>query len=181
VEALTEFDPSTGLRVRILAEEGSRRIRGVLKGVLDAEQEATLPGRLPAAALTTANYAFQPGVANAEGLLAVRVTPRRRATTLVDGTIFVTLAGAELVRVEGQLARSPSFWTRSVDLVRRYERRGGRQMPVEVRSVANIRIVGKTEFVMSYAYESVDGQPTGEEEQSAQPALGRGFPSILSR
>ena len=78
VEALTEFDPSTGLRVRILAEEGSGRIRGALKGVLDAEREATLPGRTRNVALTAENYVFQPGAADADGLVAVRVTPRRR-------------------------------------------------------------------------------------------------------
>ena len=163
VEALTEFDPSTGLRVRILAEEGSGRIRGALKGVLDAEREATLPGRTRNVALTAENYVFQPGAADADGLVAVHVTPRRRESALVEGTIFVTLADADLVRLEGRLVKSPSFWTRSVDVVRRYERRAGQLVPVEVRSVADIKIVGVTEFVMSYAYESVNGQPAHEE------------------
>jgi hypothetical protein len=163
VEALTEFDPATGLRVSILAEDGSSRIRGALKGVLDAEREATLPGRSRDAALSLENYAFQPGGATAEGLVAVRVTPRRRASALVDGAIFVTLAEGELVRLEGRLVKSPSFWTRSVDVVRRYERRAGRQVPVEVRSLADVRVIGVTEFLMSYAYESVNGQAAQEQ------------------
>jgi hypothetical protein len=163
VEALTEFDPATGLRIRILAEHGSGRIRGALKRILDAEREATLPGRLRNAALTTENYAFEAGSADADGLVSVRVTPRRRESVLVDGTIFVTIADAGLVRVEGRLAKSPSFWTRSVELVRRYERRAGRLVPVEVRSLADVRVVGVTEFAMSYAYESVNGQPAHEE------------------
>jgi hypothetical protein len=167
VEALTEFDLATGLRVSILAEGGSSRIRGALKGVLDAEREATLPGRSHDAALSVENYAFQAGGATAEGLIPVRVTPRRRASALVDGTIFVTLAEGDLVRLEGRLVKSPSFWTRSVDVVRRYERRAGRQMPVEVRSLADVRVIGVTEFLMSYAYESVNGQAV----QEHSPAL----------
>jgi hypothetical protein len=162
VEALTDFDPATGLCVRILAEDGSGRIRGALKGVLNAEREATLPGRSRNAALTPENYAFRAG-AEADGLVAVRVTPRRRESVLVDGTIFVTPGDAGLVRLEGRLAKSPSFWTRSVDVVRRYERRAGRLVPVEVRSVADVRVVGVTQFVMSYAYESVNGEPAHEE------------------
>lgn len=163
VEALTEFDPAAGLRVDVLEEGGSGRIRGALKRVLEGEREATLPGRSRRTAINATNYSFQPGTTSTEGLVAVRITPRRRESTLVDGTIFVSPADAGLVRVEGRLAKSPSFWTRSVDLVRRYERRAGRLVPVEVRSLTDVRIIGVTEFVMSYAYESVDGQPAHDE------------------
>ena len=72
------------------------------------------------------------------------------------------------MRLEGRLVKSPSFWTRSVDLVRRYERRAGRQVPVEVGSLADVRIIGVTEFVMSYAYESVNGQAA---QETAPPRL----------
>jgi hypothetical protein len=171
VEALTEFEPTTGLRVRVLAEGGSGRIRGVLKGVLEAEREAALPGRSRTTALTADNYAFQAREVDAGGLVAVRITPRRRESALVDGTIFVSLPDAEMVRLEGRLAKSPSFWTRSVDLVRRYERRAGRLVPVEVRSFADVKVVGVTEFVMTYAYASVDGQPAHEEASTFLLAL----------
>jgi hypothetical protein len=162
VEAVTEFDAEAGLRVRILAEEGSGRIRGVLKGVLDGERQATLPGKSRAAALTMENYEFEASPANADGLVAVRVKPRRRESALVDGTIFVTANDGDLVRVEGRLAKSPSFWTRSVDVVRRYERRAGTPMLVEVRSHADVKFAGPSEFVMRYAYESVNGQAAND-------------------
>jgi hypothetical protein len=163
VEALTEFEPASGLYVRVLAEGGSGRIRGALKGFLDAERKATQPGTSRKTALTAENYAFQLRAQDANGLVAVRVIPRRGESALVDGTIFVTPEDSDLVRLEGRLAKSPSFWTRSVDLVRRYERRAGRLVPVEVQSFADVRVVGVTEFVMSYAYESVDGHPAHEE------------------
>jgi hypothetical protein len=157
IEAVTEFDAETGLRYRILAEEGSGRIRGVLKGVLDGERQATQPGKSRAAALTLENYEFEAIPAEADGLVAVRVKPRRREPALVDGTIYVTANDGDLVRVEGRLAKSPSFWTRSVDVVRRYERRAGTSMVVEVRSRADVKFAGPSDFVMSYAYESVNG------------------------
>jgi hypothetical protein len=158
VEALTEFDPESGLRVRILNEGGAGRIRGALRGVLDGEREATMPGKSSNAALTAENYSFQTGPVDADGLVALRVTPKRRDPALVEGTIFVTAANAELVRVEGRLAKSPSFWTRSVDVVRHYGQRGGRQVPVEVLSLADVKVIGPTQFVMKYEYESVNGQ-----------------------
>ncbi len=161
VEALTEFNPQTGLHVQILAEGGAGRIRGALKGVLDGEREATLPGRSSNAALTAENYSFQPGPVDSDGLVALRVTPRRRDAALVDGTILVTADG-DLVRVQGRLAKSPSFWTRSVDVVRHYARRAGRPVPVEVQSLADVKVAGPTQFVMSYEYETVNGQAAHE-------------------
>jgi hypothetical protein len=158
VEALTEFDPEAGMRYQVLAEEGTGRIRSLLKGVLDGERQATLPGKSSSAALTLANYEFQPGMVDENGLVPLRVKPRRRETTLVDGTIFVTAEGGDLVRVEGRLAKNPSFWTRSVDVVRRYERRAGRMVVVEVRSLADVKLLGLWEFVMQYEYDSVNGQ-----------------------
>jgi hypothetical protein len=158
VEALTEFHPEAGMRYQVLAEDGTGRIRSVLKGVLDGEREATLPGKSRNAALTLENYEFRAGTVDENGLVPLRVTPRRRDSALVDGTIFVTADGADLVRVEGRLAKSPSFWTRSVDVVRRYERRAGRMVLVEVRSLADVKVVGPSEFVMRYEYESVNGQ-----------------------
>ena len=62
---------------------------------------------------------------------------RRLEAALVDGTILVTADG-DLVRVQGRLAKSPSFWTRSVDLVRHYARRAERPVPVEVQSLADV-------------------------------------------
>jgi hypothetical protein len=130
----------------------------VLKDVLDGERQATLAGKSANAALTLENYEFQPGTVDANGLLSLRVKPRRRDASLVDGTIFVTAEGAQLVRVEGRLAKRPSFWTRSVDVVRHYQRRAGRTVLVEVRSLADVKVVGQSEFMMRYEYESVDGR-----------------------
>jgi hypothetical protein len=173
VEALTEFDRETGMRYQVLAEEGTGRIRSVLKEVLDGERQATRPGKSASAALTVENYEFQPGTVDEHGLVPLRVKPRRRDTRLVDGTIFVTAEGAQLVRVEGRLAKSPSFWTRSVDVVRRYERRAGRMMLVEVRSLADLKLVGRSEFVMRYEYEIVNGQAA----QDGPPTI---FASLLA-
>jgi hypothetical protein len=162
MEAETEFDPAAGLRYRILEEGGSGRIRGALKGILDGEREATMPGASRKASLTRDNYEFAIADAQEDGLVALRMTPRRRDAALVEGTLFVTAAEADLVRVEGRLAKSPSFWTRSVDVTRRYERRAGRAVLVEVRSLADVKLVGPTEFVMTYEYESVNGQAAHE-------------------
>ena len=88
-----------------------------------------------------------------------------QATLIAGSTVEFRPASAEhaeLVRVEGRLAKSPSFWTRSVDVVRHYARRAGTPVPVEVRSLADVKFAGPSEFVMSYEYESVNGQAAND-------------------
>jgi hypothetical protein len=50
-----------------------------------------------------------PGGIDADGLVRVAITPKRRAPMLVEGNIFLTEPDADLVRIEGRLARRPSF------------------------------------------------------------------------
>ena len=77
---------------------------------------------------------------------------------LVDGSIFLNREDGDLVRIEGQLAKSPSRWTRRVDIVRSFRRFAGVRMPVALESVATLLIAGKSSFRMTYDYETVNGQ-----------------------
>lgn len=71
--------------------------------------------------------------------------------------MFLTPVEGDLVRVEGTLASRPSFWTRRVEVVRRYGRVGGVRVPVALESIADVRIVGRSTFRMTYHYLSVNG------------------------
>jgi hypothetical protein len=48
--------------------------------------------------------------------------------------------------------------------VRRDARRAGARVPVEVRSLADVKLAGPSRFVMRYDYEIVNGQPTRDDE-----------------
>jgi hypothetical protein len=74
--------------------------------------------------------------------------------------------------LEGRLVKSPSFWVRRVEIVRRYERVAGVRMPVALESAANLLIGGRSTFRMTYEYESVNQRPIG----SPQPRTGAGEP-----
>ena len=66
-----------------------------------------------------------------------------------------------VVRVEGRLSKSPSLWTRHVDIVRSYRRVAGVRVPVDVESVATLLVAGRSSFRMTYEYESVNGERVG--------------------
>jgi hypothetical protein len=77
----------------------------------------------------------------------------------VDGTMFLQPSDGNLVRLEGRLAKSPSFWVKNVDIVRKYERIAGVVMPVALESKAQVRMLGEAATLrMTYTYSEIDGR-----------------------
>ena len=159
VEAWTTLDPVKGFTYEIVSEEGSAVIRRrVLIAALEAERMAIGSADAGDAALTHANYEFL-GISDArDDLTKVDVRPRRKHVMLIDGSLFLDTDSADLVRVEGELSRRPSFWTRRVRIVREYARLDGVHVPVSMRSTADVLIVGASSFTMTYRYEEINGR-----------------------
>jgi hypothetical protein len=161
MDVWTEADAS-GFRYTVVCEEGSEYIRDkVFRASLEAEREMWKPGSTDAGALTPANYVFEDRGTQPDGLTSLAVKPRRKNILLVEGSIFLNPDDGELVRLEGQLSKTPSFWTRRVEIVRWYQRINGFRMPTALESVANVRVAGDSTFRMTYEYESINGQRVG--------------------
>jgi hypothetical protein len=161
MDVWTEAD-AAGFRYHIVCEDGSDYIRDkVFRASLDAERDMWSPGAPDEGALTPANYTFEDRGAQPDGLASLAVKPRRKNMLLVDGSIYLNPDDGELVRMEGQLSKTPSFWTRRVAIVRWYQRIAGFRMPTALESVANVRIAGDSSFRMTYEYETINGQRVG--------------------
>jgi hypothetical protein len=161
MDVWTEGDAS-GFRYTIVAEDGSDYIRSkVFRATLETERKMYAAGEPDKAALTRENYVFEERGSQADGLTSLTVKPRRKDVLLVDGSIFLNPEDGELVRMEGRLSKSPSFWTRRVEIVRWYQRIAGFRMPKALESVANVLVAGMSTFRMSYEYESINGQRVG--------------------
>ena len=158
MEAVTEYDAVAGFRYSIVAQGGSERIqRRVLKPVLEAERENAARDQWRQVNLSRANYEFNFGGRAGDGMLRMQLNPRRRDARLIEGAALLTADSGNLVRVEGRLSKSPSFWIRSVDVSRSYAPIGGAMMPVAIESTADVKIAGRSTFAMTYQYQMVDG------------------------
>jgi hypothetical protein len=158
LEAWTELTPDGKFSYEIVREGGSEYIRNkVLRPVLANEEKLFATRDASRSAMTTANYEMQGTEAAEPGFVKLLVKPKRREISLIDGAAVVTEDDADLVRVEGRLAKNPSFWTRRVDVVRRYERLSGVRVPTRLDSVAQIRLAGTSTFSMTFEYEMVNG------------------------
>ncbi len=163
LEATTQLDPVAGFTFKVVATRGSSYlVKRVLLPSLHGEAEMWQRGDPQRNALTSENYEFLDAVYDGDAALAearIPVSPRRKHVLLVEGSLFVSPGDADLLRVEGRVSKSPSFWISRIDVVRRYARLRGVRVPVELESVAHVRIAGRSEMRIVYLYESVNGEP----------------------
>jgi len=160
IEAITEYSPGMGFRYAITAEGGSGYIRSrVLKAVLDGERDVIAQGETASSSLNPSNYTFQANGIDTDGLANVLLTPRRKERVLVSGMMALNPADGGLVRLQGRLAKSPSFWVKEVDIVRTYQRIDGTVVPVTLESKAQLRFLGEAALRMTYVYSEINGRP----------------------
>lgn len=156
MDAWTEFD-NKGFRYQIVAERGSGTVRNrVLKALLQREQELIATGDFGRGDLSQANYEFGPETER-NGLRYVIIKPKRKDVMLIDGRIVMDAQG-ELLRVEGILAKNPSFWTTRVNVTRHYTRVDGVRVPIATESLAQVRFVGPSRLNVQYEYETINNR-----------------------
>lgn len=130
----------------VKAIRGSDFQRGHVIDRLMATEIETTPRRPSASvAINSANYQF--GEAREDGdAFMIDVRPQRRDPLLFKGRIWVTKAGFHLKRVEGEPAKSPSFWTRRIHFVSEYAPMQG--IWLHVRTVARVKVRLFGEYVI---------------------------------
>jgi hypothetical protein len=161
LEAEVQFDRTTGFTYHVVASGGSSLVvRRVLIPSLEGEAELWRRGEPDRYGLTTANYDFA-GTAPADDVgwneTPIAIRPRRAHHLLVNGLLILSDEG-DLLRVQGRLAKSPSFWVSRVDVVRRYGRLQGVRVPLELETVAHVRFAGPSEMRILYLYDSINDQ-----------------------
>jgi len=159
LEVLTEYSPRTGLRYEIVDEAGSDAITKALRAVLDGERDLIARGESARSSLDRTNYTFQPDGIDEDGLANILLSPRRKERELVAGRMFLAPEEGRLVRIQGQLAKNPSFWITNVTVLWSYDSIDGAIVPVSLESNAHVRFMGPAAMRMTYRYSEIDGHP----------------------
>jgi len=159
LECWTEFD-ERGFRYDITTERGSDYVLNkVLKTLLRREQELIAAGDADRADLTPDNYEFAQPAVDEDGQRYVLLKPKRKDVLLLDGRMVLNSDGTDVVRVEGKLAKNPSFWTSLVNVIRQFARLDGVRVPVSTESVARLKFAGLSRMEVQYEYETINGRP----------------------
>jgi hypothetical protein len=143
---------------KVLSESGSGIIRSrVFKPLMDSEVETAAGRNRYDSSITPPNYKFEViGEDNIDGhhCLVVEVTPTHDAKYLFKGKIWIHATEFAVVKIEGQPARTPSWWIKQVDFVRRYQKIGQFWLPREDESISQVRVFGRYALTIShYNYE----------------------------
>jgi len=125
----------------------------VFPRLLSAEVDASQAESRERSRIVPGNYSFQmvgAETVNDRRAYVIEVTPRTANKYLVKGRIWVDAEEYALLRIEGQPAKSPSFWIKSVHFVHTYTKQGPFWLPLSDDSVTDVRILGATELKIEY-------------------------------
>ena len=147
----------------IVSESGSGTVRNkVFRKLLEAEQESMKDDNQRRSAITAENYTFHllsyENAGNRE-VYIVEAQPRTKNKFLFRGRIWVDAREFAIVRVEGQPAVNPSWWTKRTDFTRTYVKIGDFWLPQANDSVTKLRLLGTAEMTIKYGDYKVEHAP----------------------
>jgi len=147
---------SDGIKTfEIVDESGSGFVRAhILRKMIEAEEESSQKSERKDTRIIPDNYDFRLlGTETSDGRnsYVLEITPKKPSKFSIRGRIWVDAEDFAIARFQGQPAKNPSFWIRSVQVVQRYQRAGQFWLPAQNQSVAQARIFGSTEVVIEYS------------------------------
>ena len=138
----------------VLSQSGSAFMRQhVLKKLIEAENEASGRNEHRQSAITPQNYHFElTGYEDdSEGhYYILQAVPKAKRRFLFKGRIWVNAQNFAITRIEGQPAKSLSWWTTKVDFVYRYKKVGSFWLPASNKTVTQVRIFGRSFLTIDY-------------------------------
>ena len=138
----------------VVSEDGWKSAnKHVLRKMLESESETSRPSNPSQETAGSRELRFRMVGAELLGgrpAYVIDAIPKRDDKYLFRGRIWVDAEDFAVARAEGQPAKNPSFWTRSVHFVQQYRKRGSFWFPESTTSVTDARIFGTTDVSIRY-------------------------------
>lgn len=146
VVAEINFRPPASKDYRIQQSSGSDRGQQVVRRILDHEVEASSSLSHGRATLNTSNYEFtyiDEAILDGQPCYRLGLKPRRKDKDLISGEAWVDKHSFFVHQVEGELAKTPSWWLRKVRVKLAFAELEGTWLQTSMEAVADVRIVGR--------------------------------------
>ena len=138
----------------IVSESGSELLQArVLKRLLEAEVESMQEEQRRQTAMGPKNYEFRLLTyerTDDQGFYILEVTPRIKNKFLFRGRIWVDGQDFAVVRMEGEPAKNPSWWTKRNAIHVTYEKIGKFWLPARNETNTQVRILGSSLLTIVY-------------------------------
>jgi hypothetical protein len=145
VVAEVDFRPPARKDYKIQKSSGSNRGQEVVRRVLDREVEATSKGHQARTALNRNNYDFTyigETILDGQPCYLLGLNPRRKEKELISGKAWVDKHLFFVRQVEGDVAKTPSWWLRKVRVKLVFADLQGTWLQTSMEAVADVRLVG---------------------------------------
>ena len=143
VTADVSYYPPDSKQFEIVNASGGGRGQHVVKKVLEHESE--MAGDWRKAAVTSENYKFTlvgEQALNGRRCFVLTLQPRRKAKELLEGKAWVDAATYRILQVQGEPAKSPSFWIKKLNVTLYFSEVEGMWLQTAIRAVAEVRLFG---------------------------------------
>jgi hypothetical protein len=167
MEVLATYSAPDERTFSVVSQSGSKLLLNrVLLKLLDSEKEAFEHRKQ--VELSPENYKFElvgaDSTADGNSCFVLAVKPRKPNKFLYAGKIWVDAHDFAVVRMEGEPAKSPSFWIRDTEIDCTWEKVGNFWFIAHNRSVSHIRMGGAATLTIDYD----DYQITGVDRRAAK-------------
>lgn len=145
VVAEVEFRPPSSKDYRIQKSSGSNRGEQVVRQILEHEVEAASQVKQSRTALNRDNYNFTyNGEATLDGqpCYVLGLEPKRKEKELVSGQAWIDQHSFSVRQIDGELAKSPSWWLKKVHVKLTFADVSGTWLQTHMEAVADVRVVG---------------------------------------
>jgi hypothetical protein len=145
VVAEVDFRPPASKNYRIQNSSGSSRGQQVVRRVLDNEVESASNGNQARIALTRENYDFAyigEVILDGQPCYLLGLKPKRKETSLISGQVWVDPRSFTVRRIEGEVAKTPSWWLKKIYVKITFADLGGIWLPTKMEAAADVRVFG---------------------------------------
>lgn len=167
VVAEVDFRPPDSKDYKIQKSAGSGRGLQIVRRLLDHEVAAsTNQGRTR---LTRENYDFSyVGEVRLDGQLCyiLELRPKRKEADLITGQVWVDDHSFVVRQIEGELAKTPSWWLKRVSVKLTFSEMDGAWLQTSMEATADVRIAGPH----TLASRTLDYRPAND-LAAAEPSL----------
>lgn len=167
MEVLASYTAPDQRTFSVISQSGSKLLLNrVLLKLLDSEKEAFEHRKQ--VELSPENYRFElvgmDAMTTGSPCYVLTVKPRKENKFLYAGKIWIDAHDFAVVRMEGQPAKSPSFWVRDTQIDSQWRKVGNFWFIAHNRSVSHIRMGGVATLNIDYG----DYEITGVDRRAAK-------------
>ncbi len=183
VVANVQFVPPDQKTFQIQTVEGSERGKNIVQHVLEGESAKS--GKGPAA-LNRENYEFTligDELLDGQPCWILGVKPRHDDKSMIKGRAWVDKNTYLVRQVQGEMAKTPSWWLKKVDMTVRFGDADGMWLPTGTYAVADVRFFGRHVLTSQALEIRTDEQvatalPSSHRSEPARPQV-RTYPPMI--